>query len=79
MKRLANQDEAVKNFKALLNDQISVDMLYERLDEAVTDLTKYRLTDTDFIGCSDGFNAIHALMMIKGILKTENKPLSKAS
>ena len=79
MKRLANHEEAIKNFKALLNDQISIDMLYERLDEALTDLTKYRLTDGDFIGCSDGFNAIHAIMMIKGILTTENKSLSKAS
>ncbi len=79
MKRLANHDEATKNFKALLNDQISIDMLYERLDEAVTDLTKYKLTDGDFIGYSDGFNSTQALMMIKEILTTENKPLSKAS
>lgn len=79
MKRLANNDEAVENLKALLRDEISIDMLCDSLDEAITDLIKYKLTDNDFIGYSDGFNAIAALLMLKGILLTEKKPLSKAS
>lgn len=73
MKQLATKNEALENMTSFIGSEISVELLFEHLETAITDLCRYKMTSPDFIGGTMEFDTIQVLISLKDTLLKETE------